>query len=430
MYILYNILFLISAVSLIPYFLLQMLLKGKHRKSFGQKFGMIPAGTIEAMKGSPRIWIHAVSVGEVTAAAPIIAELRLHIPKACIVLSTTTETGREMAEKIIREATAMMYFPLDIPYVVAKAINLVKPDIFVMMETELWPNFIRACTRRAVKIALVNGRISPRSFKRYYATRFFWAHILNAINAIGVISDMDEQRLIDLGMNASRIHVFGNSKYDSFAAKASPEMQRMISEKLDITPGEKVLVAGSTHGGEEEIILTVYRKLLKAYPDYKLILIPRHTERAQAVTALAKKEGFEDIITMSEINSGKKRREARIIIVDVIGELFKIYSLATVVFCGGSLVPLGGQNILEPAAWGKVVFFGPYMDDFLVEEALLEASGAGITIHSADELFEKIMNLMENQVVLARIGEKGRQTILANIGAAQKYTELIMQNLP
>ncbi|MBN1383190.1 MAG: 3-deoxy-D-manno-octulosonic acid transferase [Deltaproteobacteria bacterium] len=429
MFFLYNILLFVAAFFIVPYYALKMLLTGKYRKSFSQKFGYIKPDQINAMKGNPRIWVHAVSVGEVTAAAPVIAKLRAHLPDACIVLSTSTETGQDMACKNIRDATVRIYYPLDIPFVVNKVIDLVQPDIFVMMETELWPNFIRACEKRAVKTVLINGRISPRSFKRYALTRFFWTPILNRIAAFGVISDLDARRLIDLGVPSSRTRTFGNAKYDSFAAEASPNLQQAASEKLNIATGENVLVAGSTHDGEEQIILTVYKKLLGVFPDFKLILVPRHPERAQAVAQMAKKEGFDDILMMSQINSGKRRTQERIVIINVIGELFKAYSLATVVYCGGSLVSKGGQNILEPAAWGKVVFFGPYMEDFQDEKALLEASGAGITVQNGDELFNGIAGLTNDQKTLRALGEKGRQVVAANVGASRNYADLIVRNL-
>lgn len=430
MYSLYNILLFVAAFFILPYYVFKMLLTGKNRKSFGQRFGFIKPDRINAMVGAPRIWIHAVSVGEVTAAAPIIAKLRIRLPSACIILSTVTETGHEMAGKIIPDASAMIYFPLDIPFVIRKVLDLVKPDLFTMIETELWPNFIQSCVKRGVKVVLVNGRISPNAFKRYKATRFFWGPVLRKIDEIAVISAADAEHYTALGAAATSIHIFGNAKYDSFAAKASPDIQKAISEKLNLEAGTKVLVAGSTHEGEEEVILTVYNKLLKMDPDFKLIMIPRHIERAQAVITLAKKEGFKNIITMSEINKGKMRNDEGVIIVDVIGELFKIYSLATVAYCGGSLVPKGGQNILEPAAWGKVVFFGPHMEDFQNEKALMEASGAGITVQNGEDLFEKMQKLLKDPEKLAKTGEEGRQVVVANVGASQKYADLIIRNLP
>ena len=246
---------------------------------------------------------------------------------------------------------------------------------------------------------------------------------------MGVISDVDAQRVKTLGMPPSRVHILGNAKYDSLAAKVSPGLQVDIARRLNITAGEKVFVAGSTHEGEEKIILRVYRKLFTTYPDFKLIIIPRHVERGQEVSVLLKKEGFPDSITMTEILSGRVRLHERVIVIDVIGELFKVYSLATVVFCGGSLVPRGGQNILEPAAWGKVIFYGPHMEDFREEKALLEETGTGITIRSGEELLEGILELMGNTETFTRRGEKGKEMIAANMGAAERYAELIKKYL-
>jgi len=429
MFILYNILLWIAALFAVPYYLAKMILTGKYRKSLGQKFGFISPDVISRMKGNPRIWVHAVSVGEVTAAAPVIVSLRDLFPEACIVLSTSTETGQEMARQTVPCAQSYIYYPLDIPSVVRKVISLVKPDLFVPTETEFWPNFIRTCREQGVRIVMINGRISPRSFRRYAMTRFFWRDILNDIEEMGVISEVDAQRVKILGMPPSRIHVLGNAKYDSLTAKVSPGLQADIARRLNITPGEKVFVAGSTHEGEEKIILWVYGKLISTYPDFELIIIPRHIERGQEVLALVKKVGFPDSISMTEIISGRARLNERVIVIDVIGELFKVYSLATVVFCGGSLVPKGGQNILEPAAWGKVIFYGPSMEDFREEKTLLEQAGAGITIHSGRELLERILHLMSDTETLTRKGEKGKEMVAANVGAARRYAELIRKVL-
>ena len=429
MYILYNILLFIAAVCLLPYYAAKMIWTGKYRKSLGPKFGFVDNKIFCEMTGSPRIWIHAVSVGEVTAAAPIVALLRTYFPKACIVFSTGTETGQEMARRIATAATSFIYYPLDIPWVVRKFITRVNPDIFILTETELWPNFMRACRERGVKIVMVNGRISPRSFRRYAATRFFWKGVLDAVIEMGVISHIDAERLRVLGMPPSRIHIMGNAKYDSLAAKASHELRGEAEKRLNITGADKVFVAGSTHEGEEKIILHVYRGLLNKYPDFKLIIIPRHPERAQAVLALARESGFDDCITMTELIAGRPRTVERIVIVDVIGELFNVYSLATVVFCGGSLVPKGGQNILEPAAWGKVIFYGPSMDDFREEKDLLEKTGTGITVGSGNELLEGILTLLSDPEDLLKRGEAGRKMVIANTGAAEKYAGMVRAHI-
>lgn len=422
---LYNTLLFAAAVFAVPFYGAQMLLTGKYRRSLGPKFGRLLPDFSSRMKGTPRIWVHAVSVGEVTAAAPIVTALRSRFPAACIVLSTSTETGQEMARKLVTAATAHIYYPLDIPCVVRKVLDRVRPDVFIPVETELWPNFIRLCRERGTRIVMANGRISPRSFRRYRATRFFWKEILAELDNAGVISEIDAERLAALGMPSSRIHVLGNAKYDGLAARVSQELEREIAGRLDMTPGEGVLVAGSTHEGEETVILDVYRRLLERRPDFKLILIPRHIKRGEAVAEIIRQAGFADVIRMSEIRAGRSRRGERVVLVDVIGELFKVYSLATVVFCGGSLVPKGGQNLLEAAAWGKVVFHGPFMDDFHDEQVLLEEAGAGITVRNGEELFTGIRELLDDPDLLRRKGEAGRRAVAANRGAAARYAALI-----
>jgi len=421
----YNLLLFIASFFLIPYYGIKIVLTGKYRRSIGPKLGFTPPGTRRNMEGSPRIWIHAVSVGEVTAAAPIVFELRAMFPQACIILSTSTETGQDMARRIVPDATAYIYYPLDIPFVARKVINLMQPDIFVPVETEIWPNFIRICRGKGLKIIMVNGRISPRSFKRYSKTKFFWRNVLTYVDEMGMIAPIDAERIKSLGVNASRVSIVGNAKYDSLAARADDKLKHEMLDKLSIAPGSRVFVAGSTHDGEETVVLRVYKKLLEYYPDLLLILIPRHIERREEVLTCVKEEGFHDCITMSEINRGKQRTGERVTILDVIGELFKVYSLATIVFCGGSLVPKGGQNILEPAAWGNVIFYGPSMEDFSDEKKLLEESGAGITVTGEENLFKEIQHAMDDPERRSERGEAGRRIVAANMGASRKYAEMI-----
>jgi 3-deoxy-D-manno-octulosonic-acid transferase len=422
---LYNGLLFAAAVFAVPFYGAKMVLTGKYRRSLGPKFGRLSPVVASLMQGEPRIWVHAVSVGEVTAAAPIVTALRSRFPGACIVLSTSTETGQEMARKLATEATVHIYYPLDIPCVVRKVLELVRPDVFVPVETELWPNFIRFCRARGTRIVMANGRISPRSYRRYRATRFFWKGILAVLDEAGVISQTDADRLAALGMPPSRIRILGNAKYDGLAAQVSPELEKEIGGRLGVEPGEGILVAGSTHEGEESVILDVYRRLLEHRPDFRLILIPRHIERGEAVAELVHRAGFPDAIRMSEIVAGRGHGGERVVVVDLIGELFKVYSLATVVFCGGSLIPKGGQNILEAAAWGKVVFYGPHMEDFRDERVLLEEAGAGITVRDGEELFTGIRALLDDPDLLRTKGESGRRAVAANRGAAGRYAALI-----
>jgi 3-deoxy-D-manno-octulosonic-acid transferase len=429
MYLIYNILLLLSTLFLVPYYGLKILLTGKYRKSAGPKLGIIPATFFDGMTGQPRIWVHAVSVGEVTAAAPIVSSLRDLFPQAFIVLSTSTETGQEMAQRIVPAATCHIYYPLDIPCVVRKVIGLVKPDVFVPVETEIWPNFIKICRDAGIRIVMVNGRISPRSFKRYRITGFFWKKVLEMVDGIGVISEVDSERLQAIGVDPSRLQVMGNAKFDSLAARVDPALKDEMARTLKVREGERVFVAGSTHEGEEEIVFHVYRKILEKFPGFRLILVPRHIERGQDVLALARKSGFSDVITMTEIRGGKRPSGERVIIIDVIGELFKVYGLATAVFCGGSLVPRGGQNILEAAAWGKVVFYGPSMDDFMDEKALLEEAGAGIPVKDGDELYKGMREFLNDPDSIMGKGEAARASVSANMGASKRYADLIRETL-
>jgi 3-deoxy-D-manno-octulosonic-acid transferase len=426
MFALYNILLALAAALAIPYYGCKVLFTGKYRNSLGPKFGLNRMALYERMQGIPRIWVHAVSVGEVTAAAPIVSALRADFPGACLILSTGTETGQEMACRMIPEATAIIYYPLDIPHVVRKMIHLVHPDLFVLVETELWPNFLRTCRNFGVKVVMVNGRLSPRSFKKYYHTRAFWTQIMQDIDKMGVISEIDAQRAQAIGMAPEKIQVLGNAKYDGLAAKVSPLLQAETARRLNMTVGGRVLVAGSTHAGEETIILDLFQKLLAVYPDFKLILVPRHIERAGDVMHLVRQFGFADsLIGLKEINQGRSRQDEKVLVVDAIGELFKIYSLAMVVFCGGSLVPKGGQNILEPAAWGKVVFYGPSMEDFRDEKILLESVGAGIPVNDGRELADQMLALLREPETLARKGLAAGRVIAANRGASRRYAALI-----
>lgn len=427
LHVLYNITLLAGFLLLVPYYGLKILVTGKYRQSIRQKLGAIPAETISALEGHPRIWIHAVSVGEVTAAAPIVAALRGKLPRARILLSTGTETGQIMARNLIPQATAFMYFPLDLFPVVKKVIDRVAPDIVVLTETELWPNFLRSCMKRRIPAVMVNGRISPRSFRRYSRTAFFWREVLRSVLEIGVISAVDGERILAIGADAAKVKVMGNAKYDSLASRVSGEAWSRKAAQMKMKPDTRVWVAGSTHEGEEAVVLTVYRALLQEWPDLRLIVVPRHPERGKEVRDMVTARGLSGIL-MTEIQAGVEP-DRGVVVVDVIGELFGLYSLASVVYCGGSLVAKGGQNVLEPAAWGKVVFYGPSMEDFLDEKALLEEAGAGIPVQNAEELLAGMKAMLSDPAELRRRGVEGQKRVMASRGAAERYAVMILKAL-
>jgi len=425
-YLIYNVLLGLASLFLTPYYAWRVCVTGKYRKSMGPKFGVNPAELFSTMKGTPRIWVHAVSVGEVTAAAPIVEALRARYPGSCIVLSTSTETGQDAAVRLVPHATSHFYYPLDIPCIINKVLDGVAPDVFVPVETEIWPNFIRACQRRAVRVVMVNGRISPRSFKKYRSTRFFWREILKKIDAVGVISGTDAERITAMGMDSARVPVLGNAKYDSLAAGADPVRAKEMARLLSLSEGTPVFVAGSTHGGEDKAVIDAYNSVRHEFPDLILLLVPRHIERVREIENLLAAEGLDhEVIRFSEISGGSQRGERRIVLVDAMGVLFSLYGCAHVVFCGGSLVPRGGQNVLEAAAWGKVVFFGPHMEDFIHERDQLLGSGAGITVTNAQGLAAGIKTMLKDPEERRRCGEAGKEMVQKNRGAAARYADLI-----
>ncbi|MCK4436487.1 3-deoxy-D-manno-octulosonic acid transferase [bacterium] len=424
MYFLYNILLLTGAVVALPLFLGKMLFAGKYRKSFRGKLGFIPTSISDKMEGRPRIWINAVSVGEVIAVSSTARALREIYPLSCLILSTGTETGQEMAKKMVKEASTYIYCPLDFPWAARKVLDKIKPDLFITTETELWPNLLRMAKGRGAKTMLTNGRISGRSYGHYLRTRFFWRKVLENLDLLSMISDTDAERIKAMGARPERVFVSGNSKYDALVSQTEPRFEAEMRELLNISKEDKVFIAASTHRGEEETVLQAYRKFREKFPRMLLIIAPRHIERAREVKELLKKEHFNSYIQLSEIKEGKKRTNQPIIILDTIGDLFKVYSLRAIVFCGGSFVPKGGQNILEPAAWGRVVFYGSSMGDFLEAKELLEEVGAGIPLRNVNELIEKGLELLSNPDELKRRGEAGSQTIMAKQGAAKRSAEL------
>jgi 3-deoxy-D-manno-octulosonic-acid transferase len=310
---------------------------------------------------------------------------------------------------------------------VKKVIDRIAPDIVVLTETELWPNFLRHCMKRRIPAVMVNGRISPRSFRRYSRTSFFWKKVLASVLEIGVISAVDRERILAIGAPAASVKVMGNAKYDSLASRVSGEAWSRKAAQMKMTPDSRVFVAGSTHEGEETIVLTVYRALLQEWPDLRLIVVPRHPERGKAVCNLVTAQELPCVL-LSEILAGAPP-DRGVVVVDVIGELFGLYSLASVVYCGGSLVAKGGQNILEPAVWGKVVFYGPSMEDFLDEKTLLEEAGAGIPVRNAAELLEGMKALLSDPAELRRRGAEGQKRVMSSRGAAERYAGMIIKNM-
>jgi 3-deoxy-D-manno-octulosonic-acid transferase len=426
MYLLYNGLLLLASLGGLPYFALKSLRTTKYRAGLRQRFGRVPAEATAVLQGERPLWLHAVSVGEVIAAMPLLTALRRRFPRLPILVSTVTETGQATAREKMA-ADAYVYFPLDYPWVVHHAIARLQPCLFLMVETEIWPNFLRALARQEIPAVLVNGRISPRSFRGYRRLRPFMRQILQSIGTFGMQTKVDAERIIAIGAEPCRVQITGNIKYDLALEPLSDADEQALRADLGI--GEApVLMAGSTHRGEEEIVIAAYLQARAQVPKLRLLLAPRHLDRLDEIGALLRKHQ----LTVRRRSLGRqpsRDTDASVLLLDTIGELAKVYAVGTVVFVGGSFVPIGGHNVLEPAAHRKPILFGPHMHNFhQIATALLEAGGA-LQVQTAGSLGENISALLQQPERRQALGEAAYQVLRDNQGAIDRTVELIAQLL-
>lgn len=427
-YFFYNLLIHVLFLIALPYLLAQIIFSEKNRGMFLQKIGFLPREVEGNLKGEPHIWIHAVSMGEVSAVHPLIKELRARYPGGSLLLSTTTASGIQIARERVTEADAVCFFPFDVPFILRRFLRRIRPKLFILAETELWPNVLRLAKKSGARTLLVNGRISERSFPRYRKTRFFWTSVLENLDRLSMIRVLDGERVIMMGANPVHVFVNGNCKFDQAALAVVPDHGDEMRRLLDLKEGDRVFVAGSTHEGEEEAVIQAFLAMREKYPDLILILVPRHIDRVPRVEKILAQKGLPNYILRSHLDS--EGRMGRLVVLwNTFGELFKVYAVATLVFCGASLVPKRGQNILEPAAWGKMVLYGPSMEDFMDAKELLENCSAGIMVRNAAELAEKGRYLLEHPQELATRGKSGREAVLTSQGATRRNAELAIRLL-
>lgn len=425
MYFLYSLATMAAVVLMSPYFLYQGLRHRKYVGSVKQRLGYLPVAF--NLDADESIWVHAVSVGEVLTARPLLADLKRRYPRLRIFLSTTTLTGQQLARRDMRDVDFVFYFPFDWTFAARRTLNLVRPRLFVTIDTEIWPNLLRECRRRGVKTVLVNGRISFRSYPRYRLVRRFFSRVLADVDRFCVQSDESARRLVDLGADPSTLTVTGNLKFDSLETNANPGVARVL-RFFRMSPSRPVIVAGSTLKGEEAAVVRAFNRVRTAGNHALLVLAPRHPERFDEVQRLCQHEGL-SVVRRSELPIDAEPR-ADAVILDTFGELAQLYQIATAVFVGGSLVPWGGHNILEPAVFGRPVLFGPHMQNFaeIAEEFL--RNGAAIQVRSARELEDAMVELMDDPVKRARLGAAARALVEANRGAKDKTMAVITALLP
>ncbi len=429
MYALYTALIVLFAVVVSPWLLYQAVRYRKYVASLPQRFGYLPVSfNIDA---EPSIWIHAVSVGELLTARPLITALRQRHPGLRLFVSTTTMSAQQLARRSVPDADAVFYFPFDLGPVVRRTLDLVKPRLFLTMETEIWPNLLRECRARGIRTAVVNGRLSARSFPRYRLARGFFRHVLADIGSFCVQSEESARRFVEIGAAADRVVVTGSLKFDSLepGGAASPTRSReRVLRYFRFAPTRPVLVAGSTMKGEEAAVLRVFRRIKTTLPAALLLVAPRHPERFSEVVQLCEQEGFRTS-RRSDLPIDAEPR-ADVVVLDTIGELAAVYQLGTVVFVGGSLVPTGGHNILEPAVFGRPVVFGPHMQNFAEIAAAFVANGAGVQVDNEGAFEAEVLALMTDSVRRARLGAAARALVEANRGAKEKTLAVLDGLLP
>jgi 3-deoxy-D-manno-octulosonic-acid transferase len=370
-------------------------------------------------------WIHAVSVGEAIAAAPLLEAVRRTWPALPLVVSTVTETGARVVRERFAGLARHRYFPLDFPGAARRVIASIEPAFFVCMETELWPNLLHALAARGVPAMIANGRLSDRSFSRYRLLRGAMGRVLGNVSVFAMQSDEDARRVIALGAPAERVVVTGNLKHEPLPdpAGAADLWHRL----LGLSSGQPVWIAGSTHRGEDEAVLEAHRRALAERPGLVLVLAPRHPERVGEVMGLATRSGFAPV-RRSELPT-RRHAGTPVIVLDTVGELAQLYSIADVVFVGGSLMPLGGHNMLEPALRGKPVLFGPHTENFREAAAILIAGGGGQVVRDAVELTTELRRLLDDPALRARLGAAAREAAASRHGAARATLDLIARYL-
>jgi len=429
MYAVYSLLTLAVFVVVSPYFVYQAIRYKKYIGSLRQRLGFLPISF--NIDGEDSIWIHAVSVGEALTARALASDLKARYPRLRLFVSTTTIAGQQVARRSLPNAEAVFYFPFDWTFIVRRILTLVRPRLFIMMETEIWPNLLRECRRRGVKTVMINGRISSRSYPRYRLIRPFFRRVLADVDRFCMQSDESARRLIDLGADPARVMVTGSLKFDSLelpAGVAHGKPRERVMRFFRLSPSRTVIVAGSTMRGEEAAVLRAFARIKTAMPGALTILAPRHPERFVEVERLARDAGF---ITSrrSELPIDAEPR-ADVVVLDSIGELAQVYQVATAVFVGGSLVDHGGHNILEPAVFGKPIVFGPYMHNFREIAAAFVSNGAAVPVASDRELESALLELVTDPVRRARLGAAARALVEANRGAKTKTLQVISELIP
>jgi 3-deoxy-D-manno-octulosonic-acid transferase len=453
MYVAYSVLIVAFFLVMSPYLLYQAIRYHKYIASLPQRMGYLPVSF--NLDGDESIWIHAVSVGEVLTARALLPQLRERYPRLRLFVSTTTMTGQHVAKTRLPFVDQVFYLPFDLGFIVNRTLRLVRPRLFVMMETEIWPNLLRACNRDGVKTALVNGRISSRSYPRYRVARFFFRRVLAHVDRFCMQGEESARRIVDIGAQRERVTVTGSLKFDSLdfpqvdrgPAEASPTVQARrrrnqgpsvhdvhhrgrtrVLRYFRVDRARPVVIAASTLKGEEEPVLEAFQRIRATMTNALLIVAPRKPERFDEVERIVRRAGW-NVARRTELRVDAEPRHD-VVILDTIGELAELFQVATVVFVGGSLADAGGHNILEPAVFGKPIVFGPHMHNFAEISRTFLDNGAAVQVRSGRELESVLLELLGDPVRRASLGAAARALVEANRGARSKTLAVLADLLP
>lgn len=422
----YNVLFPVVFVAMLPYYVWRMLRRGGYGKGFLQRLGWYDADVKAQLAAKPRLWVHAVSVGEMYVALRFIEGWRQAHPEAAFVVTTNTSTAHRLAGKAMNPADVLLYFPVDFPLVVRSVLHRLKPVRLIMTEGELWPNLLHAARARGIPLALINGRVSDRSFPRYRRLRGVFGPVLRTFDVICAQGRQDAERYVAIGADPAHVVVTGSAKYDvALQAPGDPAKGRAILAEAGIPATASVLLGGSTWAGEEEILLDAYRRLKAVHPELVLVLVPRHAERRDEVMAAIRARGLSVVQRSAMADRPASAAVPDVLLADTTGELRHIYTAGDVVFVGKSLTQHGGQNVIEPAACGKAVVVGPNMENFPDIMQDFREAGAIVQVADAAQFAVEVERLLGDTVCRQAMGDKARAVVDARRGGIRHMVEAI-----
>ncbi len=427
MQLLYNLAAILVVFIIIPVFAIRSIREKGFVERIKQSLGYFPDGALDPVAKKNCIWVHAASVGEIVATSPLIKEFRREFPKSPILVSVVTTSGYEMANRIIKDADSIIYFPLDLPFVAASVIRRIHPRIFLNVETELWPNFLRNCRQLHIPVMMVNGRISEKSVRRYKYMFSILTDMIGTVKFFAMQSPIDANYIKQLGAPENLVTVTGNTKFDQTYTDVTPEEREKILTDMGLKDAEGIFLAGSTHRGEEDYVLQAFKAVREKHKKAKLVIAPRELLRTREVISICSRAGFK-VGTRTELQKRPPANED-VIILDTIGELGQVYSIGDVIYVGGSLVTHGGHNILEPAAHGKAIIVGHHMENFKDTHALFTNRNACITVNNVEELVEQTKKLFDDAERRKQLETETLKIVLENRGAARKSAILLRKVL-